>query len=175
MKASWPGASNHDRHARTNGFARLEPYVDVDKKTIDELVALMQRDGLDRMRVEVGDVTLDLRMTGESSGKANASATKADTSPASSRPQLASPEEAPPGVTRVLAPLVGVFYRAPAPGAAPFVDVGDEIAPGNVLCILEAMKLMNEIVSEHSGKIARICAKDGQLVSLHQELFWIET
>lgn len=148
--------------------------MDVDKKTIDELVALMQRDGLDRMRVEVGDVTLDLRMTGESSGKANALATKADISSASSRPQPASPE-APPGVTRVLAPLVGVFYRAPAPGAAPFVEVGDEIAPGNVLCILEAMKLMNEIVSEHSGRIARICAKDGQLVSLHQELFWIET
>lgn len=149
--------------------------MDVDKKTIDELVALMQRDGLDRMRVEVGDVTLDLRMTSEQSGKTNVVATQHHSSPDSSRPQLASSEEAPPGVTRVLAPLVGVFYRAPAPGVAPFVDVGDDIAPGNVLCILEAMKLMNEIVSEHSGRIARVCAKDGQLVSLHQELFWIET
>ncbi len=148
--------------------------MDIDKKTIDELVALMQRDGLDRMRVEVGDVTLDLRMTGEPNAKANTLA-PGHASPKSSRPQPASPEEAPPGVTRVLAPLVGVFYRAPAPGAAVVVDVGDEIAPGNVLCILEAMKLMNEIVSEHSGRIARICAKDGQLVSLHQELFWIET
>jgi biotin carboxyl carrier protein len=70
---------------------------------------------------------------------------------------------------------VGVFYRAPAPGVKPFVEVDDEVVAGQVLCILEAMKLMNEIVSEYSGKIARICVNDGQLVSLHQEMFWIET
>jgi acetyl-CoA carboxylase biotin carboxyl carrier protein len=75
----------------------------------------------------------------------------------------------------VPAPLVGVFYRSPAPGAKAFVEVGDEVVAGQVLCILEAMKLMNEIVSEYSGKIARICVTDGQLVSLRQEMFWIET
>jgi len=70
---------------------------------------------------------------------------------------------------------VGVFYRRPAPGTDAFVEVGDEVVAGQVLCILEAMKLMNEIVSEYSGKVVRICAKDGELVTLQQELFWIET
>jgi oxaloacetate decarboxylase alpha subunit len=150
-----------------------EPYVDIDQKTLDELIALMQRDGLDRLCVEVGDVTLDLRMT-NSGGVERAIETKRTTH-AQSQPLAQAREEAPAGVTKVLAPLVGVFYRAPAPGAKAFVEVGDDVVAGNVLCILEAMKLMNEIVSEHTGKIVRICPNDGDLVSLHQELFWIET
>jgi acetyl-CoA carboxylase biotin carboxyl carrier protein len=145
--------------------------VDVDGKTLDELIALMNRDGLDRLRVEVGDVTLDLRKT----GVAQTGAQTKRSAPADAKKHAAAPESAPPGVTKVLAPLVGVFYRAPAPGVKPFVDVGDEIVAGQVLCILEAMKLMNEIVSEHTGRIVRICGKDGQLVQLHEELFWIET
>jgi acetyl-CoA carboxylase biotin carboxyl carrier protein len=82
---------------------------------------------------------------------------------------------APPNVKKVLAPLVGVFYRAPAPGIPPFVETGGAVAEGQVLCILEAMKLMNEIVSEHDGRIAKICVNDGDLVTLNQELMWIET
>jgi len=151
-----------------------EEHVDIDQKTLDELIALMQRDGLDRLRVEVGDVALDLRMTGAAAGERVVEA-KRSGGHAHARPAADAVQEVPPGVTRVLAPLVGVFYRSPAPGAKPFVEVGDDVVAGNVLCILEAMKLMNEIVSEHNGKIARICADDGQLVSLHQELFWIET
>ncbi len=151
-----------------------EPDVDIDQKTLDELIALMQRDGLDRLRVEVGDVALDLRMTSANAGERFVEA-KRSASAGHGRPRGDAVEEAPPGVTKMLAPLVGVFYRSPAPGAKPFVEVGDEVSAGQVLCILEAMKLMNEIVSEHSGKIAKICPEDGQLVSLHQELFWIET
>jgi oxaloacetate decarboxylase alpha subunit len=152
----------------------VEHDVDVDKQMIDELVILMQRDGLDRLRVAFGDLDLDLRMTAHGpviAAPAQASGAhahaKAATPPA--------PAEAPANVKKVPAPLVGVFYRAPAPGEKPFVEVGDEVVAGQVLCILEAMKLMNEIVSEHTGKIARICLDDGQLVTLHQELFWIET
>lgn len=148
--------------------------MDVDKRMIDELIALMQRDGLDRLRVAFGDLDLDLRMTALSSdvaapthgGAAHALAKESQTS---------KPADAPANVKKVPAPLVGVFYRAPAPGEKPFVEVGDGVVAGQVLCILEAMKLMNEIVSEHTGKIARICLNDGQLVTLHQELFWIET
>jgi acetyl-CoA carboxylase biotin carboxyl carrier protein len=153
----------------------VEQQVDVDRKTLDELIALMRRDGLDRLRVEVGEVTLDLRMTELSANARPAVEVKRNASLDAPRQQSASPDIAPPGVTKVLAPLVGVFYRAPAPGAKPFVEVGDEVTAGHVLCILEAMKLMNEIVSEHNGRVVRICAQDGQLVSLHQELFWIET
>jgi acetyl-CoA carboxylase biotin carboxyl carrier protein len=144
--------------------------MDLNKKILDQLVDLMQRDGLDRLRVRVGDLDLDLRMSlphaPESSGSA-AAASAAGSQPATKT------DEAPPGVRKVLAPLVGVFYRAPAPSAKPFVENGDNVSAGQVLCILEAMKLMNEIVSEYDGTVVRICAKDGELVSLHQELFWI--
>ncbi|MDQ6781079.1 MAG: acetyl-CoA carboxylase, biotin carboxyl carrier protein [Candidatus Eremiobacteraeota bacterium] len=148
--------------------------MELSKQELDELVALMRRDGLDRLRVELGDIDIDLRMTMPVKGAGSAqSAARTD----AGRGAAAAPEqlEAPANVRKVLAPLVGVFYRRPAPGADPFVDVGNEISAGQILCILEAMKLMNEIVSEHSGKIVRVCAKDGELVALQQELFWIET
>jgi acetyl-CoA carboxylase biotin carboxyl carrier protein len=141
---------------------------------LDELIALMQRDGLDRLRVALGDLDLDLRMSAPSAAPA-ANHSGAPANPASAAPASSGAVEAPANVKKVPAPLVGVFYRAPAPGAKPFVEVGDDVVAGQVLCILEAMKLMNEIVSEHSGKISRICVNDGQLVSLHQELFWIQT
>jgi acetyl-CoA carboxylase biotin carboxyl carrier protein len=149
--------------------------VDVDRKTLDELIALMRRDGLDRLRVQVGEVTLDLRMTLLSPDARPSLDVKRNAPLDSGKHQLVSQDKAPPGVTKVLAPLVGVFYRSPAPGAKPFVEVGDDVVAGHVLCILEAMKLMNEIVSEHNGRVVRICAEDAQLVTLHQELFWIET
>ncbi len=153
--------------------------MDLNKKVLDQLVELMQRDGLDRLRVRVGDLDVDLRMTSPRHADGVApSATAPSTaavSAASSAPIAPKPDEAPPNVKKVLAPLVGVFYRSPAPNAPHFVEVGDTVTEGQVLCILEAMKLMNEIVSEYDGKIVKICAKDAELASLHQELFWIET
>ena len=77
-------------------------------------------------------------------------------------------------VRRVTAPVVGVFYRAAAPGADPFVEVGSRVQAGDTLCILEAMKLMNEINSEYAGVVSNILVENGELVSLGQELFWIE-
>ncbi|HEX3464069.1 MAG TPA: acetyl-CoA carboxylase biotin carboxyl carrier protein [Candidatus Elarobacter sp.] len=79
-----------------------------------------------------------------------------------------------PNVRRVTAPVVGVFYRAPAPGVDPFVEVGSRVQAGDPLCILEAMKLMNEINSEYAGVVSNILVENGELVSLGQELFWIE-
>ena len=72
------------------------------------------------------------------------------------------------------APLVGVFYRSAAPDAEAFVKEGDRVEAGQVLCILEAMKLFNEITSDYSGIVTRIVPENGELVSLGQELFWIE-
>jgi acetyl-CoA carboxylase biotin carboxyl carrier protein len=152
--------------------------MDLNKKVLDQLVELMQRDGLDRLRVRVGDLDVDLRMTSprHADGVApSATAPSAAASAASQASIAPKPDEAPPNVKKVLAPLVGVFYRSPAPNAPHFVEVGDTVTEGQVLCILEAMKLMNEIVSEYDGKIVKICAKDAELASLHQELFWIET
>lgn len=74
----------------------------------------------------------------------------------------------------VTAPLVGTFYRASAPDAAPFVEVGDQVKTGDVLCIVEAMKSMNEIQSDVSGVIKEICANNAELVEFDQVLFKIQ-
>ena len=74
----------------------------------------------------------------------------------------------------VKSPIVGTFYRAPAPDASPFVQIGSEVSPGSVLCIVEAMKLMNEIESDVSGKIAKILVENGQPVEYDQALFLVE-
>ena len=71
-------------------------------------------------------------------------------------------------------PMVGTFYKAPSPDAKPFVEVGQTVAQGDVVCIVEAMKLMNEIESEFSGKVVEICVEDGQPVEFGQVLMYIE-
>ena len=77
-------------------------------------------------------------------------------------------------VRKVTAPVVGVFYRSSNPDAEPFVEVGSRVQAGQTLCILEAMKLMNEITTDHAGVVSRVLVENGELVSLGQELFWIE-
>ena len=75
--------------------------------------------------------------------------------------------------TLVLSPTVGVFYSAPSPDARPFVEVGDQVKKGDTLCIIEAMKLMNEIPAELDGTVAEICVGNGQVVEFNQPLFRI--
>lgn len=82
-------------------------------------------------------------------------------------------EEAPKGKP-ITSPMVGTFYAASSPGAKPFVEVGSTISTGEVVCIIEAMKLMNEIESEVSGKVTQICVKDGQAVEYGQVLMYVE-
>jgi acetyl-CoA carboxylase biotin carboxyl carrier protein len=79
-----------------------------------------------------------------------------------------------PGVSRVASPFVGTFYRAASPDSAPFVEVGDSVQKGQTLCIIEAMKLMNEIEAEVSGRIVGILAENGQAVEYGEPLFEIE-
>ena len=70
--------------------------------------------------------------------------------------------------------MVGTFYRAPAPDADPYVEVGRQVSEGDVLCIIEAMKLMNELECEHSGRVAEICVENGEPVEYGQVLFRLE-
>lgn len=79
-----------------------------------------------------------------------------------------------PKYHEIKSPIVGTFYRAPAPDAAPFVQVGTEVQPGTVLCIVEAMKLMNEIEADVTGKIVRIMVENGQPVEYDQTLFLLD-
>jgi acetyl-CoA carboxylase biotin carboxyl carrier protein len=148
--------------------------MEPDKRVLNKLVELMQREGLDRIRVQVGDTDIDLRMSAPNQNAA-AAPEQGRSHAGGSGAVAESSRPLPANVKKVLAPLVGVFYRAPAPGAPPFCETGGTVTEGQVLCILEAMKLMNEIVSEYDGKIAKICVNDGDLVTLNQELMWIET
>lgn len=79
-------------------------------------------------------------------------------------PEVSAPEPAAPAGTEVKAPMVGVYYAAPAPGADPFVRVGSKVKKGETLCIIEAMKVMNEVAAECDGEVLSINAKDGELV-----------
>ena len=86
---------------------------------------------------------------------------------------LAAPEAAEEGLQAVKSPIVGTFYEAPSPGAPPFVKVGDSVEVGQVLCIVEAMKLLNEIESDVAGEIVKKLASNGQPIEYGQELFAI--
>ena len=92
-------------------------------------------------------------------------------------PAPAAPAAAPAAAeagTPITSPLVGTFYRAGSPDAEPFVNEGDHVKKGQTLCIVEAMKLMNEIEAPCSGKIQKICLNDGQVVEFGETLFLIE-
>ncbi len=98
---------------------------------------------------------------------------------ASPPPAAAAVEAAPPVEDEKLyhiitAPIVGTFYRAPNPTASPFVEIGDHVEPGTILCIIEAMKLMNEITSDVAGEIVKIYVENGQPVEYGQPLFAIK-
>jgi acetyl-CoA carboxylase biotin carboxyl carrier protein len=83
-------------------------------------------------------------------------------------------ETAPANTVAIKSPIVGTFYRAPSPDASPYVDIGDTVKPGQVVCIVEAMKLMNEIESDVAGRIVKILVKNEDPVEYNQELFLIE-
>jgi acetyl-CoA carboxylase biotin carboxyl carrier protein len=87
-------------------------------------------------------------------------------------PAAAGPVAAPARVIK--SPMVGTFYRTPSPGAKPFVDVGSTVKEGEAVCIIEAMKIMNEIEADASGTIRRILCENGQAVEFGQPLFELE-
>ena len=145
---------------------------DPETQTLRDLLELMHEHDLDRLKVRVGDALYEIvrREAGAAPGGAVPAA-----------PAYAAPEgpPEPPAVAgantkKVVAPLTGVFYRSSSPDAEPFVAPGDRVAAGDVLCILEAMKLFNEIQSDYDGTVARIFPENGELVSQGAELFWIE-
>lgn len=155
----------------------------IDSKKLNEVAALMEDHGLTRVRLseEDGRVVELERMTApapEAIAVPVAAPMTAAVSPAAApaAPAVTAPTEVPapaaetaPAPTAsntisVEAPMVGVFYAAPSPGADPFVSVGSTVHVGDTLCIIEAMKLMNEVVAEADGTIAEICVQDGDLV-----------
>lgn len=93
--------------------------------------------------------------------------------PSASKEEIKSEKPASKG-TPITSPMVGTFYMAPSPDSAPFVSAGGNVKQGDVVCIIEAMKMMNEIKSEVAGKVVEICVEDGQPVEFGQVLMYIE-
>ncbi len=141
-------------------------------ETIASLLEIMHEHDLDRIKVKVGDAVYEL-VRREAGAQIIAPAVGAPVSAAASPAGGAAPT-VPANVKRVTAPLTGVFYRSPSPDAEAFVTEGSRIEIGDVLCILEAMKLFNEIQSDYAGTVLRIIPENGELVSQGEELFWIE-
>jgi acetyl-CoA carboxylase biotin carboxyl carrier protein len=142
-------------------------------ETIASLLEIMHEHDLDRIKVKVGDAVYEL-VRREAGAQIIAPASAAPVAAAHAAPSAAGGAPvAPPNVKRVTAPLTGVFYRSSSPDAESFVNQGDRVEVGDVICILEAMKLFNEIQSDYAGTILRIIPENGELVSQGEELFWI--
>ena len=139
--------------------------------TVSELVELAVKHDLAELEVEQGGARI--RVVRERAAGAVAAAPRAEGSPAAITAPVAEPAVA-AHLIRVDAPMVGTFYRAPGPDAGPFVQEGDTVKEGQVLCIIEAMKLMNEIESKASGRIVKILVENAQPVEFGQGLFLVE-
>jgi acetyl-CoA carboxylase biotin carboxyl carrier protein len=138
-------------------------------QTLRELLALMHEHDLDRLKVKVGDSVYEIVRRERGSGASDAASGR--TSGVSLEGEATVVAGA--HVKKIVAPLTGVFYRSASPDAEPYVDVGDRVEIGDVVCILEAMKLFNEIQSDYAGTVVRIVAENGELVSQGGDLFWI--
>ena len=150
----------------------------MDVKKIESLAKLMQETGLTGLELVEGDMELRLERQQEVVAVAPAAPVMPVAAPAPAAGAEAlgvSHEQAAPQKegTLELSPTVGVFYASPSPDARPFVEVGDQVKTGDTLCIIEAMKLMNEIPSEVDGTVAEICVGNGQVVEYNQPLFRI--
>lgn len=147
----------------------------MDSKRLAEIADVMEDRGLTRVRVEEPDGTaVELERASVAQpvavpmpmpGAMAAQVAAPTVAPAAPEPATQTPAAAPePKGTEVTAPMVGVFYAAPAPGDEPFVRVGSKVKAGETLCIIEAMKVLNEVTAEADGEVLEICVADGDLV-----------
>ncbi|MBU0651190.1 acetyl-CoA carboxylase biotin carboxyl carrier protein [bacterium] len=147
----------------------------MDIKELKKLIKLMKENELTEISVKAGDSYVSLKK-----GVAGniVSMPHVVGAPQSSSQIFSSDEKdkmkRPANVIEITAPMVGTFYRAPSPDSDPYVEVGQTIQNGTVLCILEAMKLMNEVKSEISGRIVSILVENAEPVEFGQPLFWVE-
>lgn len=140
----------------------------MDEKDIRKYARLMQEMGLTGLEIRQGGSEIRLERAAPAAAGGSVPSREAPGEAASG-----ADESAPGGLIEITSPMVGVFYSAPAENAQPFVSVGDTVKKGDVLCIIEAMKLMNEIVSEYDGVVEEICAVNSQVVDFGHPLFLV--
>ena len=148
--------------------------MDFNIEYIEKLSKVLKDNELTEISLENGDSAITIRKDVIVSPQAVVSPTTASQVVTSAqKPAENSGSEIKKG-TPIVSPMVGTFYTSPSPEAAPFVTVGKSISKGDKVCIIEAMKLMNEIEAEVSGKIIEICVQDGQPVEFGQVLMYVE-
>lgn len=140
-----------------------------DIEYVEKLAKVLNDNSLTEISLEDGEQAITLRK--DILGAVPQTAVVTQT-PAQQAPQ--TPQEPAKKGKPLTSPMVGTFYSAPSPDAEPFVKVGQSVKEGDVVCIVEAMKLMNEIEAEFSGKIVEICVTDGQPVEFGQVLMYVE-
>jgi acetyl-CoA carboxylase biotin carboxyl carrier protein len=155
----------------------------MDIRKVKKLIELLEESGVAEIEIKEGEESVRISRVGANAPVTHyvqapmmaPQAAPAAAAPAAA-PRAAAPaeDEGPRPENTVTAPMVGTFYAAPAPGAKPFVDVGDEVKVGQTLCIIEAMKMMNQIESDKAGKVVAVLVKNGEPVEFGQPLFVIE-
>ena len=143
-----------------------------DLKKVKELVDLMIENDLVEVEIADGDSKIHLKRPGHS--QPQFAAAPIHYAPAAT-PAAAAPQAAPAdNLVDIQSPIIGTFYAAPSPDSPPFAKVGDRVNPDTVVCIIEAMKVMNEIKAEKTGTIEKIMVTNGQAVEFNQSLFKIK-
>ena len=167
VKRTAPGADNASG-TRSGGFELAE---------LRTLIDLVQSTGIGELEVTTGGRTIRIAAASGAVPVATVSATTAQAAAAAPAASSAGASAAagPGNQTAITSPMVGTFYRAPAPDADPYVEVGDSVTVGQTVCIVEAMKLMNEIESEVKGRVVKILVENAQPVEYGQKLFLVET
>jgi acetyl-CoA carboxylase biotin carboxyl carrier protein len=147
----------------------------MDLRKLKKLIDLVQESGIAELEITEGEEKVRINRT----GSGTPAAYFPQQAPAAA-PLAAGPTEAPVAAPAaetghtLKSPMVGTFYRSPSPGSPPFVEVGQSVSKGQTLCIIEAMKLLNEIESDASGTIRAVLVENGQPVEYGQPLFIIE-
>ena len=139
----------------------------MDFEVLKKLIQLVKDEDISGVAVEEKGIKYEVRRE-----KGTVSAPSPAPHPAHSPKEKEKGEDE--GTVAITSPMVGTFYRSPSPESPPFVDIGDEVEPGKVVCIIEAMKLFNEIESEVRGKIVKVLAENGKPVEFGQKLFLVK-
>ena len=153
----------------------------MDIRKVKKLIELLEESGVSEIEIKEGEESVRISRH-PSGGTAKIAARMAYAAPPPAPAHAAAPAASAPAPAKpaappdqaVTAPMVGTFYSAPAPGAKPFVELGSEVKPGDVLCIIEAMKMMNQIESDKAGRVVSVLVKNGDPVEFGQPLFVIE-
>ena len=152
----------------------------MDIRKVKKLIELLDESGIAEIEITEGEESVRISRYAHNAPVAPAAAPVAVAAPApAAAPAAASAAEAAPAPVEddgflVTAPMVGSFYAASSPGAAPYVQVGDRVNEGDTLCIIEAMKMMNQIESDKAGRVVSVLVDNGEPVEFGQPLFIIE-